>query len=426
MAGARRIGILLRRRFLYMLVPLVVLVLAANLIVRWLESRGAIDTERPDDRVLHAPATLIEQRDGNFHISGNGMIASRVPVQKSANTTRIVCTGASFMMGTPYVYQQGPQLGYGGIPSWLSVMLSEMYPSRHVEVINAAAGGQTSHAVKQIVSRVRRLNPDIIVVASGNNEGAVTSTALNEVMHRWILYRLLKKSLLGQPPLEDRPYLAPQEANAADIQKGFRESLQVMSRAAAKGDIPLVLCTLPVNLRYDGVSFVPREVLEEPAVREGRMLCRDGRTQDGIKRLTESENQQWATKYIGDCLFDAGRFAEAKTTYRISVQLNPLNRAKPSYNEIVREIAERPGVWLADLAAHFEAEAEHGMIDPGQFFDYCHMTWPGYAQSARVIAQAIADARLTPTGPDEPQPLSDNETLIERNNWQAIYSYSPP
>ncbi len=130
---------------------------------------------------------------------------------------------------------------------------------------------------------------------------------------------------------------------------------------------------------------MPEAVRRDPHIQQGHRLRLEGDCTAAIAAYSQSERQGWATKYIADCLLRQKRYDEANAAYKISVQLNPLNRTRPSYNEIVRRMGTREHVFVVDLEAALEAASPTGIPDPDVFFDYCHMKWRGYADMARTI-----------------------------------------
>lgn len=402
------------------------LVLATvTVILRNLERTELLDTERPDDRVRHAPVNLLVEENGFYHIRDPHLLPLSFPVMKEAGVKRLIFAGGSFMLGTPYVYAEGNDLGYGDIPNWVGAELRFRFPDSRFEMLNVAAGARSSAGVVEIVERLLVARPDVLIVATGNNEGALPATRFNDAMHRWVLYRVLKKNLLPEPELGDRPYLAPQDPDIADMEKTFRKNIARLVEIAEKQGIPLVLVALPINLRYDISTWEPEVVRQDPAIREGRRLAAAGEHRRAVAAFLKSPQQAWATKYAADSLVVLGDFSEARALYKISVQLNPFNRARPSYNEIVRQAAERPGVYLVDLEKIMEDLSPNGLPDPSLFHDYCHLTWRGYALAAGQITATLIEHRLV-GGDTPPRPRPALNVLIEQNHWMNLDSYIPP
>jgi hypothetical protein len=79
------------------------------------------------------------------------------------------------------------------------------------------------------------------------------------------------------------------------------------------------------------------------------------------------------------------------------VEVFPRNRCRPSYNDVLREIAAaRPSTTLVDLDAAARAASPGGIPGPELFRDYCHMEWRGYLAMARTVLEVL---EASPRGP---------------------------
>jgi len=410
------------RRLLFALAPLLVLLAAATLILSQLEKRRVVITERPDDSVMHRPVNLLErvQTDQGemFRLSGYNIRSATFPVQKAENTGRIVLAGESFVLGIPYRWPDSRDFGFGDIPNWVQTELEWRFPARRFEVINAGAKSRNSSGVREIVEALLPVEPDAVVVATGNNEGYIPVTAFNEIAHRWVVYRLLKKELLPEPELNERPYMMVQNPDSAALRANFERNIRAMARAAKEKNVRLVLCTMPINLRYQQ----PHLAVNDDIIRQGHEMYAQGRYQQAIEVFSRSARQAAAAKLIGDCLYALGEYEHAKIMYQISVEMDPQNRTRPSLNEIVRRVSREENTALADLAQAIDEQSPHGIADVNLFCDYCHMTWRGYYLAAREITRVLVERRLVGAGRDKPRPPPTAEEMIARRHWEILFN----
>lgn len=423
----------------FSLVPLVVLFLAGTAVLDFLESREVIETVRQDDRVGYVTNDIlsIDKTDqGDFWViqdttrDNPGMVESRFPMVKAQDTFRIIITGGSFAMGDPYVdpVQESPE--FGGIRDWLDAILTAQYPSKHFEVINAAAGGQNSARVRQIVDLILQTSPDLVIVATGNNEGYVPATGFNETLHKWVLYRALKKTLLDEPTLKSRRYFPPQDPDSQQIESQFQQSISGIVELAQKSGTPLALCTLPLNLKYQGP--IPGELGEptafpkdDPAINKAQELMAQKKYTEAIVELAESPHQAFSAKLMGECFEALGQKEKAAEFYKIYVQQNPLGRTRPSYNQFIRDISKQAGVILVDLEKVMETATPRGISGDRYFWDNCHLTWQGYFLMAENIVSSLEKAKAIPAAKSEPAPYPALDKLIELNHWQMLYTFKP-
>ena len=280
----RRLGPL--RSGAFALVVLVGVLVGGNLLVEQLERAGVIDTHRPGERVAFADEPLYEDDgDGRWrttrYAERTGMLRQEFRRDKG-DALRVFVLGASFAMGSPYVVQGHDDRG-GGIPGFLQRSLEAANPGRLIEVVSAAAGGQDSTRVRSIARQVIRLEPDVLVVATCNNEGEPPPDEMREWLHRQGGYRLLR-TLLTRPRPGDGSWYTPQDPDTASTRTRFQENTRAILRAATEAGVPVVLATLPVNLRYRGFVQEPAEDVagaERPATAipdgfEGLPICATG------------------------------------------------------------------------------------------------------------------------------------------------------
>jgi len=383
-----------RRRAIFALIPLLVLATASTFALSRLEKHKVIVTERPDDSILQAPIQLLQKINTNagemYHLSVINMDPATFPVRKTPNVPRVVVSGESFARALTY---------------WIRATLKARCPTRRFEIINGGAGGRTPKALVGITEDLLVIEPDVLVVAMGNNEGLHTGAKINDVMHKWVVYRLLKRVLLPDPEFNERPYLMMQDRDADFARIGFEKNLRLIIQAARARHTQTVLCTMPINLRYFDSRLVP----DEPLLQRGRELYAQGRFRQAIEMLSNSPQQAWTAKFIGDCLFASGEYSHAKTMYRISVEINPLGRTRPTLNEAVRRICREEKLPIVDLERTLEELSPHGIPAPTLFCDNCHMNWQGYALMAREIVRVMISQGLLGAEADEIPP-----------NWQAV------
>jgi hypothetical protein len=404
---------------LYALIPVIGLLAAATIALSLLERRGFIRTERLDDRVAYLTHRWWRFTGGSHIIDDEFMLKQEIPLRKPRRGFRLVLTGESFMMGSPYVVQFHTHRGRGGIPDWLAAELPLRYPSRRFEVINAAVGMQNSFRVRALVEQILAVKPDLLIAAVGNNEGYVPQTALNEPLHQWIVYRALKRALLPEPAPPERPLFAPQDADSRRIETAYRDNMRGIVAACRRAGVRLMLATLPINWVYpDGdprVHGSSGDPDTDPHLAAGRELLAAGRVQEAMASLAKSPLQGYAALELARYFERQGDLASARSYYRIHAQFTPNNRTRPSYNEFVRNLAREEGLLLADLEARTEQLAGDAIVPPLFYFDYCHLRKPGYYLMAQEILKVLIENHVIPGKPGEPRPAPSRQDLIARD-----------
>ncbi|HCP46772.1 MAG TPA: hypothetical protein DIU15_12060 [Deltaproteobacteria bacterium] len=447
-----------------------------NLLVEVAEDQGLLKTHSRDDAVQFVEDDLFEQDGDSFKTTDYGndsLVQTRFAADKGRGF-RMFVLGGSFAMGSPYAEVDGVEVTtlaepneQGGMPSWLQLHLAKRAPTSAVEVINAAAGGQNSGRVMDVAFEALQLDPDVLLVATGNNEGALAPSRMREQLHRLGGFRLLQKLIRPTNP-EDRSWFTAQDPDTAAVRDQFRNNLLAIVKAAAKQSVPVLLATLPVNLQY--IGYEPGHVLRgrhwpqvegpcyegiahfdlgeyEPAL-EALLACRylpesnhpppleslitmarmnlgiwneevlrelesvkGPCIADGIQRyyredysgaitqLKECNDVAESLLWLGLSHLELGKKKEAHQMLQQHVEFLPRNRCRPSFNKIIREIAEgHDGVTLVDLQAKAKQLSPDGIPGEDLFLDYCHMRWQGYAKMAEEVLRVLDTKGLAPKG----------------------------
>jgi lysophospholipase L1-like esterase len=254
-------------------------------------------------------------------------------------------------------------------------------------------------------------------VASCNNEGSITPNAIEEGLRQLAGVRFLSKLLRPGPAHDERPLYTPQSADYRTLQARFERNLEQIAQLAARQGVPLLLATLPVNLRYEGgipgtlqarkdgaLRSVVRECkagdcaydTTEPCVDEARSLIDAGQLTEGRAALEACDDLE-ALRSLGLLDHRAGDHTRARQLLGQYTELVPRGRCRPGLNQAIRATAAaHEGVTLVDLAAQAEAMSTDGIADPDLFVDNCHMSWVGYSLMADVVLEALTERGVVP------------------------------
>ncbi len=414
--------------FIFSIIPLFAVLIFATILLKNLEHRDIIYTERPDDLVTYLTGELYEKTliNGKYYyvINQPTMIVSSFPVEKGSNTYRIFLVGESFVMGIPYVDQRQILSAYGDMSNWLWALLSMRYPNVNFEVINAGGASENSIKISQVVDELIKVHPDLIIIAAGNNEGWVQTTSLNQELHQWAVYRALKKTLLPSVIRSTRPYFAPQDPDTQAIEKQFQKNINHIISSAQKMRVPILFCTMPINWRYDGggpqVEMIPM-VAHDKFIVDGIKLMDNEQYERANDVFLQSSNSVLAMRYIAELYEKQGQVEKAKDFYRSYVQALPLNRTRPSYNNFIRSIVKEHGLLYVDLESIADNQSPTGIADKELFWDWCHLTWQGYYLMAREIQLVMID-KIFKSKIGTPLQEPTVQEIIDRYHWQALYT----
>ncbi len=423
---AQRPPLPLAKKLLFAAVPLLALLLVATLGLRAMEQAGLIHTERDGDRVLYLADDYLRSEqaaDGERFLIMDAqypeVVQASVVMPKPAGTFRIVVVGGSFARGEHTLDAGVPLQGYGSIPSWMQELLRHRYPSQPIEVVNAGGSAQSSFAVRESVERLLAADPDLVVVATGANEGTLPPTPFNQALHEWVLYRAMKRGILGETPPEERPMLQPQEHAAVELRGHYTTNLRAIATTCRKAGVGVAFVTLPVNL----LGYAARiDVMQiGPAAREGLALCEQGSLDPGLERINQGDDTVEMLLASARCLLQAGEHGAAAEVLGSAIEQDPRGTARPSLNAEVRAMAARFDAPLVDLEAALNAESHHGLAGETFFWDHLHLTSDGYLWVAREIVNELGEAGKLPAEEGEPLAEPSLEAMLEARGWGEIY-----
>ena len=192
---------------------------------------------------------------------------------KSAGTFRIFCLGGSASAGWPHPTNEI-------YSAYLESALSLAYPDRKIEVLNVSAQAYAAYRVRLILGEVVSFQPDLIVIYSGNNEFleprryATRSRwydSLTALANYSTAYKLVRGSSLSarlfprntfQPhvvggvafeqwsKIEQIPVvLRTDPGQFRMVSQHYESSITSMLKSARDRHIPVMLLTVPSNLR---------------------------------------------------------------------------------------------------------------------------------------------------------------------------------
>ena len=263
----------LRRKLLYMSVVAVVLLglCEGGLRVRAWMKYGSAATGVRDPMLtylpeadLYVPKPGYEIKGANIHIKINslGFRGDDFTAEKPANTFRIVALGAST------TFSAEVSSNHAVWTHRLQEKLQAAYPSKRIEVINAAVGGYVAgDNLKNLKHRVLPLDPDLVIYYEANNEivkdtrdlaireGLISAEGRSQPA--WVT-TLSKVSLMFDLAYKNLAILVRSREGGrridkvpADLPAHFTSQLDEMRAMLAERHVPLVLSTFIVKYRRD-------------------------------------------------------------------------------------------------------------------------------------------------------------------------------
>lgn len=346
---------------------------------------------------------------------------------KPENGYRIFVLGESTAAGYPY----GNNVTFSRI---LNRRLSDIFPDRHIEVINTAMTAINSYTLLDFMDEILLQKPDAILIYTGHNEfyGALGVSSMESLgKHRWMvktllklqklkLYMLIQNAIKGTMELFSS---APSDSdhgnasatlmerivkdkiipiNSSDYNLGkeqFRENLIEIIRKARNAGVKVIISELVCNL-HDNPPF---ESIE------------DGSSPSALKiynKALELERQ--------------GKISEAKTAFYKAKDLDALRfRAPEEFNSIMHEIAAEFKIPIVPMKSYFESYSPNGIIGNNLMHEHLHPNYDGYFLMADAFYNTIKETGII----DSEWPGQDTLSMLHyRNNWgytslDSMYAY---
>ena len=380
------------------------------------------------------------------------------PQVKAPGTQRVFFLGGSAALGWP-----GPiQMAFS---SYLHRALGSVSPGKF-EVINVAAMSYGSHRVVDLLADIVGLDPDLIVIWSGNNEyvenNAFSSygrTVEMRWLQRWLrhsyLYRFIRlrlgkvaPDLLSLPVGGDitdlrkfsqvrRGMLGRSVETDQRVLENYRENLRQMASLIQQSGAKGVFCTVPVNLSgWAPTNVAP--IQTDPATSRQWAEAWDrsfslwkqkryAEAVDGLSHLLGLTTEYALAHYLlGDSFLHLGRIDEAQAAFDRArdLDIRPV-RALTSFERAIREIAADEGMTLVDLEGAFAAASESGVPGLDLFLDYVHPNEIGHKLAAIAILRDTARLLAVPNPVPQLEELIVNDDWAKRNSYdQADYFYT--
>jgi tetratricopeptide (TPR) repeat protein len=187
-------------------------------------------------------------------------------------------------------------------------------------------------------------------------------------------------------------------ADRAAVDRYYARQLDRMVESAQHAGVPILLVTVADNLlrSIPGAASPPERAQLDAFERDRGHLSPEALAAR-IAGLPDGVAYAALYYHFGVSLLDAGRPESAMFYLERAERLDP-DPARSSYTlrAALKEIAERRGAAVCDLAAELPRYSARGVPGPDLFWDHCHFTAPGHRAVAHILAACIAKDQLLP------------------------------
>ena len=378
--------------------------------------------------------------------------------EKEKDHIRIICLGGSASASWPHP----PTEIYN---SYLEKSLQKIYPSKTIEIINCSAHGFASYRVRQVFETIIPLQPDAVIIWSGNNEFLERRNYKSSDLKNFLIkfrnnFRTLSlvSQLFTKHKYNDTPDVAEtfwkkvnEEAlelrsdpeQFEKVKEHYQKSMEDIVLEAKHNHITLMLMTVPVNLRdwEPNVSYLGLNSTDSlkwvSEFKEGKRHFLTSNYSEAIKSFNRAKS---IAPHHAETCFWLGKAYEnnidttsALQTYIKARDLdyNPF-RVISDFNNTLRSIAENnPQVVLLDMEQLIRSFAHNGIPGFDLFLDYVHPTKKGNLVIAYEAANKIINSNLLSIPPvrqnislNEIEEINKSEYIEENDNYLQFTRFS--
>ena len=348
--------------------------------------------------------------------------ARPLPAEPVPDALRIFAVGDSVTWGHQGNELEEPLRAY---PERLEAGLRERSPGVAHRVVNLGARTFGTGRVAGVVEEVLRYAPDAVIVYVGTSEHLeaklreelawrresvpawMQSLRFIDALRALLFERSRVLTLTGLAERDEALRASFVPASAMLASESEREglvdrataNLVSLADACEAAGVPLLLCTVPSNLRFPPfatrVADAGARAEVEEAIRHAGAEISDGRPAEALERLKtlaarhpEAAGLHYRIAQARDALGDE---AGAGIAYRLARDTDACPaRALGDYNDAVRRLAaSRAGAHLVDIEHLFEGAAADGIPDERLFLDDCHPRPEAHGLIAEEIGRVL-------------------------------------
>ncbi len=310
---------------------------------------------------------------------------------KPENGYRIFVMGGSTADGYPYANNVM-------FPRILHRRLADVFPERHLEVVNTAMTAINSYTLLDFMDEILAQKPDAILIYAGHNEfygalGAASNESLGRIPAFVKLYlklqrfktfllvrnaigqfkngleRLLSKGTVNDPSATLMERMVGEQTITYGSplyrlgQRQFESNLRDILKKASAAGVPVILSEVVSNVR----DLKPFVSVTHDSFPDAESVFR---------RAQQMEK--------------AGAFEAAKTEYYRAKDLDGLRfRAAEDFNDIIHRVAAAFNAPVVPMKSYFEKASPHGLIGNNLMLEHLHPNIDGYFLMADAFFETM-------------------------------------
>jgi len=376
-------------------------------------------------------------------------------LNKPAGVKRIFVVGGSAALGWP----AEEACSFSG---FLRTTLNRLSPGTF-EVVNASVMSYGSHRVLDMVSEVVELDPDLVIIWSGNNEyvennlhlaktASPAAKTIRRLLDRSHLFQALRIGLFKLAPdlltpSDETDLTSPRVSRGSlgrlpetdrQVLQNYHANITAIVRQLEHRNIPALICTVPTNLSAwapDGTRprfSSPAEAQNwEALMRNGIALLDSGRGEEAAPLFAQAHDiapgYALSAYFAGMSLKSSGKPGRALPWFEMARDLDlKVLRTPGAFNQSLQRIAANaPSTALVDLEAVFRQASGPELVGLDLFYDYCHPNTAGHKLAAMSVLPILLQTLNGPADHDRLRALSATLTCSGQDSaHQASIAYA--
>ncbi len=347
--------------------------------------------------------------------------------EKSPDTIRVFCVGASTTRGFPFTNRR---ISYSG---FLREILSDLIPNKNIEVINAGYDALSSYGVLDVFKKISDQQADLIFVYTGHNEfighfgvNSQVNYGNNHYINRLLTglfgSRLFLAAELGMLKIKSNDRGGPardgrvnmfkamlsqkrmhwKETDHLETARKFENNLNALSQLARQKSIPVLLSTLASNTRdfsplqseFSSNTTQKEKAKSSKVFETGRKFFEIGDYEKAAEEfnvaILTAPNYAQYYFWLGKAYVKSGKLKQARRAYKYAREMDKIHlRACLLFNQIITSVGNKNNIPVLVMEKEFEKVGEDGLVGNEFFLEHVHPNINGHLLMAHAIAKKI-------------------------------------
>lgn len=374
------------------------------------------------------PLFEIDQQANIYRIRQDRLrafVQNGFPATKHPDTFRIFCLGGSTVQGRPYSIETS-------FTTWLRLSLEAAHPNLNIEVINCGGVSYASYRLTPILRECLQLEPDLILLCSGNNEFLedrsyaftkktmpILDPAFQILSHSRIVRCAMAIGSRWAHKNTRQATLGPEVDAMLDYERGieryhrndswrqsveehFRINIQNMIRTCRRAKVPIMLLSPCVNLK-DSPPFKSQHQTNlnafqrtqwKKCLTEASVEIQKGNLMEAFALLQQALQQDpkhAMTWYqAGKLLYQSGKFQQAEKYFEKALEedICPL-RIRSNMRTMLSGLAQMENIPFYDMHETATKMTPTGITGNEFLVDHVHPSITGHQIIGKELAVQI-------------------------------------